>query len=635
MRFDAILVSLFWTPESIDSGRRKSVGVCDQSNIGKKKGMKIPIDNIKIPPLFYQGKFDKIIQQLQPFAADLPHREFTFLIGALCFTGQIDDALWLVSKYKPTNQSALIAAQFYLGIGLTRLSKYELAAGLFAKNLFAARKSSQPLDLFYAHQGAAFYRYFCGLIEKSWAHAQIARNSAIESRDIFATTIALDLSAHIEIAKGNLHSGLDFFKKAMSKALEMKATWLADSIKISQEISEAQFGMTEPQHSLFSLLALSKKPNWQDNYSQCVLMIAIARIQVLMGSLSDAEITLAEASRIIYRTQHRRTEIQMNAVYAEIMFRKGQPIHGLNFVRHAKHLINNRVDVRLLIHLLGIEKKVLEKLNMRLEMDSCNRELTSLTKRFGIGIPKRIFERQALSNENRKGLDPLGDLVDELALLPDKYVFQKTVKLGYLGLLASQFQQLGDQVIFFDLVPSLVLIFDRGNISKVEPGIPKQLRSLCSAIFQYRTKEELVKVVWGYNYKPLKHDTLLYTSIRSVRKLLGNHSHWILSTEYGYEWASGVTLHFNLSEKLSTSPRNRKSVPDNPRETYENLNFRQTQILEFLLENRFIDQTTCTHLFSVSKITATRDLTDLARSGLISRCGKARATKYFLIGKPK
>lgn len=77
-------------------------------------------------------------------------------------------------------------------------------------------------------------------------------------------------------------------------------------------------------------------------------------------------------------------------------------------------------------------------------------------------------------------------------------------------------------------------------------------------------------------------------------------------------------------------------APDAPRARPKSkdlgLNHRQVELLRLLGERELIDVQTYKKQFSISEITACRDLAQLAREGYLQRLGKARATRYVKPG---
>ncbi|MBY0385775.1 DeoR family transcriptional regulator [bacterium] len=157
-----------------------------------------------------------------------------------------------------------------------------------------------------------------------------------------------------------------------------------------------------------------------------------------------------------------------------------------------------------------------------------------------------------------------------------------------------------------------------------------------------QSKEELVQKIWGYQYDPLRHDPLIYSSMNKVRRLLSPHGDWIQLTENGYQIQKNIkviikntlkqkSIHQKVVEapvlqsatnKIKVSPKWHKHAKD--------LNFRQLQVLDYLKNQNSISVLELSNKLLISKPTATRDLSKLHKLGILSRVGHGRATRYFL-----
>jgi hypothetical protein len=186
----------------------------------------------------------------------------------------------------------------------------------------------------------------------------------------------------------------------------------------------------------------------------------------------------------------------------------------------------------------------------------------------------------------------------------------------------------------------LILIFESGHQSRLS-----------------FSKEVLVQKIWQYEYNPLLHDPLIHATLNRFRNLLGDYRDFLLLTEEGYSLRSDIDIRAmhakhskdrergigssSLAPSKLTFPVAQSAqanflqgpfslkLPGN-QILVDDLNHRQIQILQFLDKNTFVDIQICQELFQVSPITASRDLSDLFKRNLISRLGKARATKYTL-----
>jgi uncharacterized membrane protein len=158
-----------------------------------------------------------------------------------------------------------------------------------------------------------------------------------------------------------------------------------------------------------------------------------------------------------------------------------------------------------------------------------------------------------------------------------------------------------------------------------------------------KSKEFLVREVWGYEYDPFRHDSLVYSSINKVRQLLAPHADWVQLTEEGYFLSPTVKviLKNNLKPAILAKDLKVKTgklppatakvrLPTKWSKHLKDLNFRQIQILDYLKNNPSISVLELSTKLRISKPTATRDLSKLFELGIVSRVGQGRATRYFL-----
>jgi DNA-binding winged helix-turn-helix (wHTH) protein len=178
---------------------------------------------------------------------------------------------------------------------------------------------------------------------------------------------------------------------------------------------------------------------------------------------------------------------------------------------------------------------------------------------------------------------------------------------------------------------------------------PQELSTLVYKILTtlakgFTTKEELVTSVWGYQYDQLRHDSLIYSSFSSLRKILGQDANLIETSEMGYKLNAKI---LNLLEEAPTKKPIRMPSISEPEPLNDSINFstqnsfefaklglnaRQIQILAYLQKNQFIAVKNVISLFSTSEITANRDLRSLSEKKLVVRIGQGRATQYTLTG---
>ncbi|MGZ3807489.1 MAG: DeoR family transcriptional regulator, partial [Bacteriovorax sp.] len=205
---------------------------------------------------------------------------------------------------------------------------------------------------------------------------------------------------------------------------------------------------------------------------------------------------------------------------------------------------------------------------------------------------------------------------------------------GYWSLLYKYIDiSRGKDALYVELEKNIVITFSDKKIESPKTGLtPLDFKLLFNIVGGANTKAELCKRVWGHEYDPYRHDTMIYTAISSLRKNLGYAGSWIETTEKGY--AFNDERIFKVKDDLSfSSPKRELSLErKNLLNLASGLNLRQMKILSHLKKSEFIDVNECKKLFKISDITASRDLRALKESGLVISVGKARATKYMLSG---
>ena len=166
-------------------------------------------------------------------------------------------------------------------------------------------------------------------------------------------------------------------------------------------------------------------------------------------------------------------------------------------------------------------------------------------------------------------------------------------------------------------------------------------------------KQHLIEKVWGYNYDPLRHDSLVYTALTRLRVALEPMNHWIINDDTNYQLLPDVEIQFiqtapqALSASTLTSSRTftalgashaaspppslqsltSSSAPTLPLLEMD-LNLRQIQFLN-LKDSVAVNVEAYAKHWKVTKMTALRDLKKLCDLGYLKRLGKGRATEYY------
>jgi hypothetical protein len=157
------------------------------------------------------------------------------------------------------------------------------------------------------------------------------------------------------------------------------------------------------------------------------------------------------------------------------------------------------------------------------------------------------------------------------------------------------------------------------------------------------SKEELIKEVWGYEYHPLRHDTLFHSSLSRIRKLFKYSKDFIkhengkffIAPDFKLTWINPLeidTFKTEIENPRSTiSTDTLKAIPSWTRSSLiYKLNSRQITSLRESKPQQFFTVRDYLKKHQVTHMTAFRDLNNLCKLGILDRSGRGRSTFYFL-----
>jgi DNA-binding winged helix-turn-helix (wHTH) protein len=222
-----------------------------------------------------------------------------------------------------------------------------------------------------------------------------------------------------------------------------------------------------------------------------------------------------------------------------------------------------------------------------------------------------------------------------VSLSDDSDKITKIIDSGYFSLLRDVVEvKRGESLLFYNQESNLVILFFEDRIEVVREKLtPTDTKLLLAILNGTHDKSEICKQVWGYEYDSLRHDTVIYTAIASLRKNLGNGAKWIETSEKGYYFSADRKFKINLNQYHNDSSKNEMKAGDlfSTLQSYSSqLNLRQIKALKLLAKTESLDVLSYRDIFSVSDVTASRDLRSLKKMGFVISIGNARATKYVL-----
>ncbi len=598
-----------------------------------------------IKEYFDQGEYARVLEKTYEDRKKIDSANYSYIIGSLIFLGRTEEAraVYLGQKQSLTPLQKAYT-YFFLAIGLTRRSQYEQAK----KYLMLNRRLSKNLDhqdaeiRFLVEQGISFFLFFLGQFDKSLSWSQRSLTSAIMSGDYWMKALSFDLLANNLIQTGKIHEGLRQFEEAIKFARKLKNIALTQAIETSHLIFRCEFGI----HIQASFAELENKFSSledKDAFSKANLGLEYVRQLTMRGEWVLALSVLEEISPHIYQSQNRRQEARLNLRWAEIYFLKNEPTSALHYIRSGKRCLEF-IDQTYEIQFLGLEIKVHEKLRHQPAPDGLKQKLELLSQKYHTIKNNNMLSRNPEVLEKAVEINQSSDdEIHQLLLKASKNVAaakQIILETHYFSWIYR----------FFDLEPGenyILLNFEAKSISCVtKNGVAHKPQELSTLVFKilttlssgFTSKETLVNSVWGYQYDPLRHDSLIYSSFSSLRKILGQDPQLIETSEMGYKLNAKLV---NLLEQASSNSE--KDRNPGPFATHEiesgasekivalakaGLNSRQIQIMSYLEKNPFISVKTLVGLFDTSEITANRDLRSLFEMKLVVRVGQGRATQY-------
>lgn len=567
--------------------------------------------------------------------------EHSWLMGALSFKGQIDQMEKEFQSIQYQNPLAHSRALFFTLLLNTRLSHYKRAREL----LDQLRKQKN----FYHSQALGFYYFYQGQFEEAWDYAS---QSYQEAQTSYEKLLATDLRAHSEIQRGYLTEGLALLEEARELALTFNLSGQAQVIEASTLSAKLEFGL-ELINARQKCDEVIANPGTQDFYTLSGLLIDRARAAILEGKLGLAEELAQKASLTLYRSQNKRQIILLNLLLARIAALKTDYLRAFSLVETSLRLCDPEVDGIYQMRIIGMKLDLMEDLknhpwalNLGIfregqDQKTVFEELTQLTLKSQRLISLRQLARRKHSSMSTfvmpdRSIDPMGDWMNRIFQLTQSYDEQQERMLvdifleqNLLGMLSKLPSFKGhDRLIAIDWPYGQLLSFEHAEVHSPLEKPTAMIRKLLLLLnLGPMSKHSLIQKLYNYEYDPLIHDPLVYALITRLRKNLGPHAHFVILTEEGYSLAKGVVI---LQAQFNQNV-NENALPESPMEIME-LNYRQVAVLDLLRQGNLqsISPGDYRERFSVSRITATRDLKSLCDLGHLITLGRARGIHYRL-----
>jgi len=541
-----------------------------------------------------------------------------WLLAMLCLMGKMEEALIFTKKEKLTSFD-----YFFLTMVFTRKSEYEKAKS-YLKLLFQ-NKNQGPEEEFFYYQAMSFYSFFHCRYRISLSFALKSHLSSMQLEENFWKILSLDLLGHIEIHMGDIHLGLFHLEEALNlaKILENKAFEQATFISILSYQSQYSLNPLEISGKILKCL---KKIAATDNYSEGLLTLSLAHLYLLLGQMQLADKMLVKSQSIIFGYNLSRHKGSWHFERGYYYYLQGRNELALIELDLSLKNIQIGIDLRLELKILGLKRKIL--LSLHQEVETLTAKILSLTKKMGNPSSINKLAREGLMNFEGTQ-DPLQKLFDDFNSTKWEKTLSDIISFEYFGLIRDKIQSKLDHYLLLGLWKNGAIFISKENVLAQKKGMSDLiLKTFLLLNSNTRvSKADLIQKLWGYDYEPQRHDTMIYALIHRLREAMGTFESSLIGEDHHYR----LVQHFKVLHLKPSFPILHEEKNILPLLTDSNSwNIRQHRCLMILKNGTPLQVSDYSREFSVTKMTALRDLRQLLSAGVIKKFGRARATIYSL-----
>lgn len=601
--------------------------------------------------LFHQGDFEKLLDATVNHApVKLPQDSLDVIVGALVFTGQLAHAKAIYAEKKAVlDLDQGVASRFYLAIGENRAGAYAASKQGFLENLLVLRKTRAALShkgLFFVHQGLGFYYLYQCRYKLALSHALKAQRAAFGGGFQFGRILAGDLLGNIYARLCEYSEAKKVFRESRKIADTLENSGIAAAIDINSLVTEAMAGrgglaVFAELENRFQSYAES------NNFSKATLGLGLIRQYHMRGAIKRAAVVIEGIEDFINTHKNKRQMAQLCFLKAQHSYLKGQIEKALKELESVVDVLHWEHDHSLALQFYGLKAKLSERMGKTLPASDLA-SLRTHQRKSQDGLDARISSRKGLGvgektlpnvGQYTAGEDPIGDLLDGIhAFGANTTSVQEIIEQGYLGMLRDVFKVApGSQIVLLDALPSTHVIFDKGEVFICESPLMQSSRLFIELLAQGpQPTSEIVRHIWGQNYKPERHNSSFYSTVSRLRSFLGPARKWLEVDGGLYSLKSGVRIRAHQPHAILAFTDAEQSVQQGAAyKIKSSLNLRQLRLLDALPEGQELTNQSVQERYKVSYATATRDLRELVERGLLARFGKGKATSYMKIAEAK
>ncbi len=591
---------------------------------------------------FLKGEYAKIVEEFEASGlkpSRTPKAQQAWLAASFALLGRIEEALlW------PSSQDAIV--RFYITVALVRASRYEEADQALAELIQAARAKNRSHEArFFCAQALGFRAFFEGRFRKAHFWSRLAKKEAILSGDLHERVLSSDLSGHSLLQMGRVDEGLESLGEALKIAKRAGNLSNITALRAAIAIGESQHGYRTDE----SLREMLSEARDLDSYTSANILIELMRQASLKGRYREALKIAVEARKLVRVIRHKRQQALFAVREAYAHFRLGSLAKALEILEPFEKKLDRR-DRALLVQVKGLKYMILESKESASGarakgLSRLQSEITTLAHEVRNRRSLMFIRRWA--DSERSGVpvvlegspSPAEHWIDGTQ---DLHIRLELLERGYLAYFETLFSQPVENAILLSIVPGQVLFRTRRELSSASDQFSSVIRRGLLILAKGRcSKSELVELVWGYQYEASRHDTLIYTFISRLRSALGPLASLLTYSKddesYGFERPVAVQV-LEFQDLQTEAPAATSGVLE-AESVGGALNLRQLEVLARLRaawrdgKGPLASSVAAHELiekYNVSRITATRDLAEMAELGHLIRTGSGRGTRYVL-----
>jgi tetratricopeptide (TPR) repeat protein len=602
---------------------------------------------------FYAGLYAEVLARtIDGPAFDVPEDDAAFVVGALAFTGRLEEARALLGSLQqgggapsPAGLRGRVAARFFLGVAYGRAGRHDEAERAFRENLRAAGASADPTCRFYVAQGLACFRYFRGLMAHAARHVRRSLRHAFEARFQYGRLLATDLRGHALVQTGRVREGVALLEQARDLARALGLTGNAGAIECALACYRARFGVIPLALAIEELSALARGTSAEDSYSLRLVQAELGQQLALAGRCDEAWATLSALSAAPIPDGDGRARVRFLLACAAVARLRYGLDSARTYAAEARAALGAGYDHALEVDLLCAELTVADPAargDLALRLAALHTATGISRARVYVGVFDATAEvasavRVSEFEEDRAGARLAGVWSESQAGLA------RLIRDGHLGLVPLAAGVAPDPAIV-EVSPDRFVLAERGNVRLLDeapPGGARLLREIAAGEGSRRAfhgKDQLLAAVWGIaRYRADRHDALVHTAVSRLRALLGTSGHWVESRNGAYRLAAQVTFRGlgGPGEPALSAPESRELAAGFPKaeggaepHAEGDPDARERALLAHLGRAGSCSTADVAGALKVSEMTAFRTLRALLDRGLVTRSGKGRGTRY-------